>query len=1807
VIGFVVIWVAAPTTVSAYDVGPPGQDTDFDLVDDYWPLANNGYATCVYASGALWCGRASDSGSNYDVDPAGWIVSEPGDLSWASEVDRRFIAFFNPIYGVWDLGEPCSEVVVFPVVDHNTPTHGVHFKLWGSNDFNASNPGAATWAWADLDTVYRKGWSPVGEGIYTICSDDYVSVWDWQPGSGAGDSYRFIKLQSIWGTPYNEPEIDAVKGVIGAGPGPGGPCDWQKTIVEKGKTFSYTSLATAWDEVLDVEKVHIAFGGEELYYALWDGYNWQEQEIESGGVGAYCSLALDNDNKPCISYYDATNGNLKYARLSGSKWVGMSDPNKPDTVDSVGDVGQYTSLAFDTSVIPWKPAISYYDATNGNLKYARWNGLKWVGMSDPNKPDTVDSAGDVGSYTSLAFDSGNPAISYYDATNGNLKYARWNCSMWGGFASLSTPDTVDSAGDVGRYTSLAFDGLGNPAISYYDATNGNLKYAHRNGARWIGADPSSLVPDTVDITGDVGWYTSLAFDSSDNPAISYYDVTEGDLKYAHSNGTTWDIVPVDLDGVVGQYTSLAFDSSDNPVISYYDATNDYVKYAYSDGTSWHKDIVYSISEVGRYTSLAFDSWGDPAISYYDVRQGDLQYAHRRDGSWEIETVDNSGDVGQYTSLAFDKGSPAYPAISYYDATNGDLKYARWDATKEKWVGAAASSSAPDRVDGVGADVGQYTSLAFDSSGKPAISYYDATNGNLKYARLSGSKWVGMSDPNKPDTVDSSGDVGRYTSLAFDSSGKPAISYYDATKDDLKYARWDATKGKWVGMTDPNKPDTVDSAGDVGSYTSLAFDSLDNPAISYHDATNGDLKYAYWTCCEWHTETVDSEGLVGTHTSLAFDGCCGTVDNPAISYYDATNGTLKYARRDATNGTWVGAAASSSAPDTVDDDGWAGWYTSLAFTTSGTPAISYQEATHNDLRYIEIPTECGPCPPPDQPTNVCPQSGESDVSLTPSLCSSAFSHPGRAEGCEVVHIASQWQITAICGDYSSPVFDSGRDTAHLICISIPFGELSYSTTYYWRVRHEDDCHVWSDWSEETCFTTGCATPGMPSNPSPENHATGVLITADLEWSVCSNTDSYDVYFGTSATPPLVSGDQEDNTYDPALSYGTHYYWKIVAKNDCGNSTPGPLWDFRTETGVCPTPGTPDNPSPADGETDVSINADLDWSDCVNTDFYDVYFGTSSSFVGKYDSTSSSRYTLPPLQSSKTYYWKIVAKNDCGGSTPGAVWEFTTAPYGAPHRPTNICPTPGSTGISLTPTLMSSDFSDPDPGDTHAASQWQIRTSTGNYTAPVWDSDIDTENLTSISVPSGELDYYTTYYFQVAHQDNHGNWSSWSAETFFTTHRAPRQPSNISPEDEDTGVSLTPTLVSSGFSDPDGDFHAASWWQIATDDDFTNMVYDSGASSKLTQITIPSGELSYGTTYYWRVRHEDHLGGLSAYSSETSFTTVSAPPLQADFDADETAVVVGEGVQFTSRSSGGVPSLSYQWDFDNNGTWDDSRENPSYAYAAAGNYTVVLKVTDSTAHTDTERKLKYITVYAPPEADFTADETAVVAGESVQFTSLSSGGMPPLSYQWDFDNDGTWDDIRENPSCAYPVAGNYTVVLKVTDSAANTDTETKTDYITVTAAPLLNQPPDQPSNVSPADEATGVSLTPPLESSAFSDPDEGDTHAASQWRIKTSTGDYLDPVWDSDRDTDHLTSIPVPSGELDYNTTYCFQVRHQDDHGDWSSWSVETRFTTKEAVGLPFWVWIAIGVGAAVILVAGVIFGRRRGRTIMSKALGTVFYT
>jgi PKD repeat protein len=130
-------------------------------------------------------------------------------------------------------------------------------------------------------------------------------------------------------------------------------------------------------------------------------------------------------------------------------------------------------------------------------------------------------------------------------------------------------------------------------------------------------------------------------------------------------------------------------------------------------------------------------------------------------------------------------------------------------------------------------------------------------------------------------------------------------------------------------------------------------------------------------------------------------------------------------------------------------------------------------------------------------------------------------------------------------------------------------------------------------------------------------------------------------------------------------------------------------------------------------------------------------------------------------------------------------------------------------------------------------------------------------------------------------------------------------------------------------------------------------------------------------------------------------------------------------------------------------------------------VVLRVTDAATNTDNEIKTGYIAVYPLPQAGFSASATGILLGEAIAFTNLSTGGIPPLTYAWDFDGDGTVDSTDPNPTHSYAATGTYTVSLKVTDARGNSTTEKRAGYISVGNAIAPHSIPPQGGIIQTAD--------------------------------------------------------------------------------------------------------------------------------------------
>jgi PKD repeat protein len=147
---------------------------------------------------------------------------------------------------------------------------------------------------------------------------------------------------------------------------------------------------------------------------------------------------------------------------------------------------------------------------------------------------------------------------------------------------------------------------------------------------------------------------------------------------------------------------------------------------------------------------------------------------------------------------------------------------------------------------------------------------------------------------------------------------------------------------------------------------------------------------------------------------------------------------------------------------------------------------------------------------------------------------------------------------------------------------------------------------------------------------------------------------------------------------------------------------------------------------------------------------------------------------------------------------------------------------------------------------------------------------------------------------------------------------------------------------------------------------------------------------------------------------------------------------------------------------------------------------------------------------PVADFVANVRSGTTPLTVAFIDQSTG-LAPLTYTWDFTNDGVGDSVQQNPSFTYTTAGTYTVRHTVTN-AAGSNVSTKTGFITVSTAPvapIAAFSADVRSGYAPlavhfTNQSTG---TAPLAYAwDFTSDDEVDSNIASPAFTYTTPGTY-----------------------------------------------------------------------------------------------------
>jgi len=185
-------------------------------------------------------------------------------------------------------------------------------------------------------------------------------------------------------------------------------------------------------------------------------------------------------------------------------------------------------------------------------------------------------------------------------------------------------------------------------------------------------------------------------------------------------------------------------------------------------------------------------------------------------------------------------------------------------------------------------------------------------------------------------LDTTGSVSdEFTSVTIGADGLGLISYHDATNADLKVAHCSNTACSSATIT------PLDTAGDVGSESSVTIGADGLGLISYYDLTNGDLKVAHCSnvnCTSATITTLEGSGNVGRYTSVTI----GADGLGLISYRDAGNVDLKVAHCSNT-------LCTSATITPLDTAGTVGEYTSVTIGADGLGLISYRDFTNTALK------------------------------------------------------------------------------------------------------------------------------------------------------------------------------------------------------------------------------------------------------------------------------------------------------------------------------------------------------------------------------------------------------------------------------------------------------------------------------------------------------------------------------------------------------------------------------------------------------------------------------------------------------------------------------------------------------------------------------------------------------------------------------------------------------------------------------------------------------------------------------------------
>jgi len=164
-----------------------------------------------------------------------------------------------------------------------------------------------------------------------------------------------------------------------------------------------------------------------------------------------------------------------------------------------------------------------------------------------------------------------------------------------------------------------------------------------------------------------------------------------------------------------------------------------------------------------------------------------------------------------------------------------------------------------------------------------------------------------------------------------------------------------------------------------------------------------------------------------------------------------------------------------------------------------------------------------------------------------------------------------------------------------------------------------------------------------------------------------------------------------------------------------------------------------------------------------------------------------------------------------------------------------------------------------------------------------------------------------------------------------------------------------------------------------------------------------------------------------------------------------VCLGTATSFNNTSTVAAPNTisSWAWDFDNNGTTDNTTQSPSNNFTPAGSYVVKLKATSNNGCADSATAM--IQVNPMPVVNFTAANACMNSNVGIANTSSVSAGSI-ATWGWNFGAGATpgLSSVQAPGSLSYNTPGVKTITLTATTNASCTAVFTNT--VSIYAQPV-----------------------------------------------------------------------------------------------------------------------------------------------------------